>query len=364
MVLSLALVLSLLSGCAVDASKLTYLDETILVSGVTEGDLTVSIRELTALESVSEKAEGLRSNGDVVKFTAVGPTIDTFLAAYGKSRADYTGVRFSATDGFSVIIPKEVFERRDIVLAYMNGSKALDKYNAPLRAIVVGERAMYWARMVDRIDFLTDADATLTNKIVFLDTVLPAMVGEYSEEEGGDIVSTIDLLTKYGGGSLNAGDKIYLKAYDGLKKAEMMDNFLKGFIKYTGEKTPQFCSPELPEGMNMDGIVQLRAAGVTYFSLERASETYSVKEFDGQPGIAFSDINREIGFVSTDAFRFELLDGSVKLAPRNVMASGVFVKTDGRWSFIGPDGFEVTDFAFIEAVDPVMEQPEQEEQGG
>jgi hypothetical protein len=339
---------------------LAYLDEEVTVAGLGDGEIRVSIRDLVGLEAVSEKAEGLRSNGEVVKFTAVGPTLDTFLEAHGRTRSDYTSVRFSSTDGYSVIVPKELLEKRDIVLAYMDGNKALDTFNAPLRVIVVGERAMYWARMVDRIEFLSDDDASLTSRVVFLDTVLPALGGSYSEEEGGDIVSTIDLLGAYGG--LTEDGKVSMRAYDGLKKAETIENFLKGYLKYTGEKTPQFCSPELPEGMNMDGIVLARTGGVVYYSLERASELLPQKEFDGQSGIGTSDIIRDIGFVSTATFRLEAVDGTTRLVSGEDMAAGVFVEKDGSWAFVGPDGLVVENVAVLESADASAEQMEQMEQ--
>ena len=345
----------LLTSCSDDPSKLSYLDEEVVVVGLTDAAFPMKIREFTELEAVSEKAEGLRSNGDIVKFTAVGPNLDTLLAAYGKTRADYSSVRFSARDGFSVIIPKEVFEKREIVFAYMNGNKALDKKNAPLRTIVVGERAMYWARMVDKIEFLTDEDVASTNRIVFLDTILPAMGGVYSEEEGGDVVSTIDMLSKYGGGNLSEGAKVNMVAYDDLKKTELMENFLKGFIKYTGDMTPQFCSPELPQGMNMDGIVSIRTEGVVYYSLERASEKMRVKEFDGMEGFRFSDIIRELGFVSSSSFRFEMLDGTLKLITASEMSEGVFVNKGGKWAFVGPDGMDLTDIVSVESADAMPE---------
>jgi hypothetical protein len=354
---SLAVFMLVLPACAVDPSRLSYLDEKITVAGLSDEEITVSIGELVALESVSEKAEGLRSNGDIVKFTAVGPTLDTFLTQYGKSKTDYTGVRFSSTDGYSVIIPRELLEKREIVLAYMNGTRSLDKQNKPLRVIVIGERAMYWARMVNRIEFLSDADVTLTSKIVFLDTVLPAMGGTYSEEEGGDIVSTIDLLGAYGG--MTEGGKVNMQAYDGLKKTETIENFLKGYLKYTGDMTPQFCSPDLPEGMNMDGIISARTGGVVYYSLARAMEGLPIRDFEGQIGIGATDIIRDVGFVSSDTFRLETVDGTLKLVSAADLAVGIFVEEGGSWSFIGPDGLKVTDIAVVESLDATMESMEQ-----
>jgi hypothetical protein len=213
--------------------------------------------------------------------------------------------------------------------------------------------------MVDRIEFLSDESVSLTSKIVFLDTALPALGGTYSEEEGGDIVSTIDLLSTYG--TLGGGDKVNMQAYDGLKKTETMENFLKGFIKYTGEKTPQFCSPELPEGMNMDGIVMLRAGGVVYYSLTRAAEALPAREFEGNSGLGSSDIIRAVGFVSAETFRIEDVEGTPSFVSASDLATGVFVEKDGTWAFVGPDGLEIANIASIESFDTTAEAMEQAE---
>jgi DMSO/TMAO reductase YedYZ molybdopterin-dependent catalytic subunit len=359
--LLLAVVAALFAGCGgTEPSELKYLDDEVVIAGVADEEFTVTIRDLTEMEAVSEKAEGARSNGDIVKITAVGPTLDTFLAAYGKTKADYTSVRFSSLDGYSVIIPKEVLERREIVLAYMDGNKAFDKgKSAPLRVVVIGERAMYWARMINRIEFMTGDASSYTSKLVFLDTVLPMLVGSYSEEEGGDVVSTIDLLGQYGGLSPASG-KVYMTAYDGLKKNETIENFLKGGIKYTGELTPQFCSPDLPQGMNMDGIVSVSAGETAYYSLARASELLPEKEGGGRTGLSIVDITQEIGFLPANMYQLENADGELQLYTVHDMAQGVFAQgEDGAWGFYGPEDRAFENVVLVEAV--TADPPEQEE---
>jgi hypothetical protein len=323
-----------LGGCGGgDPSQLPYLDDELTISGLGDGDFTVTVSDLTELDMVSKKAEAMRSNGDIVKITAVGPLLTTFLEKYGggKEIADFSAVRFSSRDGYSIAVPKEILEKREVVIAYMDGKKAFPKDIAPLRAVVIGERAMYWAYMMNKIAFETGTADSLTDKVVFLDTALPILKGEYSEEEGGDIVSAIDILSKYGG--MEEGGKVYLSASDGLKKNETIENFLKGYVKYTGDNIPQFCSPELPEGMNMNGVVTLRVGGVAYVSLERGAEVWPGKEAEGMKGVGFSDVVKDQGFDRTGLFQMTDKEGGSFLFTEQEITKGVFSKDGDEWNF-------------------------------
>jgi hypothetical protein len=347
---ALAALVSLTACGQPDPSALSYLDDEITISGIEDEDFTITVRDLTELESVSKKAEATRSNGDIVKTTAVGPTLDTFLAKYGRDKAEFSSVRFTATDGYSIAVPKEILERREVVLAYMDGAEPYPKEVAPLRAIVIGERAMYWARMVNKIEFETGTGEALTNKAVFLETALPALKGEYSEEEGGDIVSTIDLLSKYGG--MAEGEKVFMSAYDGLKKNETIENFLKGYLKYTGDNIPQFCSPDLPEGMNMNGIVTIRTGGTLYVSLERGAAAWEPKSGAGRTGVGFSDIVKDQGFDRNGLFQIEDAAGNVTLCSEHDITKGVFAKEGDVWCFYSEDKDPVIGVLSVEVVRP------------
>jgi hypothetical protein len=343
--------LLLFTACAKpDPSALSYLDDEITVSGLDDEEFTITVRDLTELEGVEKKAEATRSNGDIVKTTAVGPTLDTFLAQYGKDKAEFSSVRFTATDGYSIAVPKEIFERREVVLAYMNGAEPYPKEVAPLRAVVIGERAMYWARMVNEIEFETGTGEALTNKAVFLETALPAMKGEYNEEEGGDIVSTKDLLSKYGG--MTEGGKVFMSAYDGLKKNETTENFLKGYLKYTGENIPQFCSPDLPEGMNMNGVVTIRTGQALYVSLERGAEVWDAKTGAGKTGVGFSDVVKDQGFDRNGVFQMTDADGNVTLYSEHDITKGVFAKDGDAWNFFSDGKDPVIKVLSVEVVTP------------
>jgi hypothetical protein len=232
----------------------------------------------------------------------------------------------------------------------MNGAEPYPKEVAPLRAVVIGERAMYWARMVNRIEFETGTSDALTNKAVFLETALPGLTSEYSEEEGGDIVSAIDLLSKYGG--MTEGGKVFMSAYDGLKKNETIENFLKGYLKYTGDMIPQFCSPDLPEGMNLNGIVTIRTGTTLYVSLQRGSEVWDTKEGAGKTGIGFSDVVKDQGFDRNGLFQMTDAAGDVTLYSEHDIVKGVFAKDGDEWTFYAEGKDPVRNVLSVEVVNP------------
>jgi hypothetical protein len=204
--------------------------------------------------------------------------------------------------------------------------------------------------MVNRIEFETGTGDSLTNKVVFLETALPQLKSEYSDEEGGDIVSTIDLLSKYGG--MTEGGKVFMSAYDGLKKNETIENFLKGYMKYTGDNIPQFCSPDLPEGMNLNGVVTLRTGTTLYVSLQRGSEVWDAREGAGKTGVGFSDVVKDQGFDRNGLFQMTDAAGEVTLYSEHDIVKGVFAKDGDEWLFYAEDKEPVRGVLSVEVIDP------------
>jgi hypothetical protein len=329
-------------------SELAYLDEEITINGVSDEPIILTVSDLLDLESVKEKAEATRSNGDIVKITAVGPLLDTFLEKYGKSQTDFSAVRFYATDGYAIALPKEMLESRNVILAYMDGSYAFDEHSLPLRVVIPGERAMYWARNVNRIDFEAEGESSSTQKVVFLDAALPDLKGEFSEEEGGDIVSTKILTDKYG---IGAGS-LTMSASDGLTKNETLENFLKGYIKYTGEKIPMFCSPDLPEGMNLETIVFIRTGNVLYYSLDQAKTILrEATSSDGKvKGLGITEMMKGNSLEIASSYELTSRDGKTTSFFEHGLVGGVFVKDGDTWNFYADEDTQVKDVIMLEAV--------------
>lgn len=149
-VLTLCLLTLCLAACG-SADISAYADTQILITGLFEEDFYITPAELMELECVSTTATGNTAKAGTVK--AYGPTLETFLAQYGKELGEFRSVRFQASDGYSITIGKASWKKYDVILSVANGSKPLEEYQQPLRLVIPGGDSGNWIRLVTQIDF-------------------------------------------------------------------------------------------------------------------------------------------------------------------------------------------------------------------
>ena len=148
-IIALLLLMLCLTGCAADISA--YADTQILVTGLLEEDFYITPGELAALECVEATAVGQTAKAGTVQ--AYGPTLETFLAQYGRTVDAFKSVRFTASDDYVVTIGKASWEKYDVILSIAQGSKALPDYQQPLRIVIPGGESGNWVRSVIAIEF-------------------------------------------------------------------------------------------------------------------------------------------------------------------------------------------------------------------
>jgi len=313
-----------------------YGDEKIVISGLEDQDFEISVADLTDLEPVTKSAVSNRANGEQVKVKATGPLLDTFLKKYGKSQKDFSLIRFSAKDQYSIAVPADILANRDIILALMNEGEPLAQEDRPVHVIIPGERAMYWVRMLNRIEFATGETAQLCQKIIFLDTAAKNLPQEdYQYYESMDkVIKTRDLIGKYADINDSTVKSVFMAAGDGLKKNESAANFLAGNLKITGADTPRFLSPDLPQGMHVRDLLYVNYGTTAFFSLSQALKVWSGSTGDQSSEIAFTDIVREIGSVNAEKYRFTSADGTrLELAITEMAHASVGLDKDGIVTF-------------------------------
>ena len=140
----------LLTGCGADISA--YGDRQIRVSGLLEEDFYVTPNELSRLKCVSETATGATAKAGTV--TGWGPTLDTFLGSYGREKSEFKCIRFTASDGYEVVLGPVTWDRRTVILSVANGTEPLEEYQQPLRLVIPGGNSGNWARMVTEMVFV------------------------------------------------------------------------------------------------------------------------------------------------------------------------------------------------------------------
>ncbi len=239
----------LLSGCAAPA---TPADEgpdavEITLSGLSE-PAAISVGELKRLPPAAGTAESINSLGEVKDVPYKGAELGDILAKYDLERETLTGLRLVSGDGYGIEIPAAVIQNREIVFAYELYGEPLKEDSLPIRAVVPGERAMYWAKNLVEVVFVRDEPVAPVTNIVFLEdslAELPVLTYEY----GGEADKAVGLAAMLG---LTEDAKVVLLGRDGLVKNEMLELARYAYaIKFTGDGAPLFIAPDLPLGMQV-----------------------------------------------------------------------------------------------------------------
>ena len=148
----LCVVIISLTSCGdkdVDISE--YADFPIEVSRLTEEDFTVTPKELLELECVSRTATGATEKAGTV--SVKGPLLNTFLAQYGKTAADFYKIRFLCADGYKTVLKDDLLTDYEVVLAVQNSNSPLQESMRPLRLLIPEAESSTWAYSVIRIEF-------------------------------------------------------------------------------------------------------------------------------------------------------------------------------------------------------------------
>ncbi len=149
-VLGVLLAALLLAGCAADISA--YQDQEILVTGLTAEDFTITPKELSEMKCTSETAVGQSAKAGTV--TGYGPTLDTFLAHYGRDKSEFKCIRFTAGDGYEVVLGPVSWDKYPVIFSIANGSKPLETHQQPMRLVIPGGSSGNWIRMVTKMEFV------------------------------------------------------------------------------------------------------------------------------------------------------------------------------------------------------------------
>lgn len=140
------------TGCGTDDIDISsYKDAQLILAGVQEEDIVLTVEDLKAMDCKTIKAESTSDKIGEVK--ATGPWLDTVLEEYGCSQADFTKIKFYGADEYDANLYKEYLSEHPIMLAYGLNGQPLDEETAPIRIIIKDSDSAYWVRMVTKIEF-------------------------------------------------------------------------------------------------------------------------------------------------------------------------------------------------------------------
>ncbi|WZL72379.1 molybdopterin-dependent oxidoreductase [Clostridiaceae bacterium 35-E11] len=280
----------------------------ISIVGLESGKEIIPIEKMKETKVVTKEMESITSSGEIKKNRVKGISLEDILQSYGTSQKNYSGIRFIAGDGYSIVVPKEVLEIRDIVLAYEIDDQPLDQQSLPLRVTIPNERAMYWVRNLTKIELLKEEMMTI-NKLFFLETATNLLKHEdYTYYESTDkAIKGMDIIQNCSKDKTYEG--MFFKSVDGLEKKENIEVFQTGYIKVTGKDIPLFLSPELPKGMHIKDILWFSHGSTAYFSIESGGEVFEKRRVDEEEGIALKDIIKETEIQKRDKYLCKGVDG-------------------------------------------------------
>jgi len=151
-VFALVMMMSL-CACGTDEIDVSsYADQTIVLSGLKDKPIEISIAELAALECKTVTTESTSDKIGEVK--ATGVELGVLLANYGYEKADFAKVIFKGADQYDVKLLNDYIVEHDMILAYGIDGEPLDEESAPCRLIIPRSDSAYWIRMINEIDFV------------------------------------------------------------------------------------------------------------------------------------------------------------------------------------------------------------------
>lgn len=151
MALALALALGGCGKADTDAAISEYADAEIVISGLADREFAVTPGELAKLDVVSATGVGQSAKAGTVR--GAGPTLETFLAQYGRSPDEFALARFIASDGYRVTLHEKSLAESEIIMAITSGGGALPQSERPMRLIIPGAESNRWIYAVERIEF-------------------------------------------------------------------------------------------------------------------------------------------------------------------------------------------------------------------
>lgn len=141
-----------MTACGGKPDISSYEDTPIIIKGLADEDFEITPADLLEMDCVSGSDTGDSDKEGTID--GYGPTLDTFLAVYGKERSDFSKVKFIGKDGYKKTIWGEMLKEKEIVLSVANGEEPLKDSETPIRLLIPGADSSYWVYGVNEIEFI------------------------------------------------------------------------------------------------------------------------------------------------------------------------------------------------------------------
>jgi len=237
----------------------------ITFTGLPGGDFKLTGAQLKKDYALSEvDAISINSKGTEKQVHAVGVLLETILQKLGADLMDFNAVTATASDGYTITIPREVLHGRDILIAFETNGEAIDP-----RFVVPGERAMYWVKLLSEIAFEKAMEEVPVTQEIDLGALIEKLKDQAVDYEYKDAqckaIPIALLLEEIGAEELSV---VTLKSADGLTKTEKYEIFAGQLLVVEGTpEAPLYTGPDLPAGMRLKNVESFQVGGTLVMML-------------------------------------------------------------------------------------------------
>lgn len=305
--------------------------EKFAITGLGEDRITVSVEKLKELPAVEKEVVSEDSSGDKNYYKVKGALLSDLVSDLGESPDRINSVRLIAGDGYSIEVPEQIMKNKKIILAYEIDGELLYEKSRPVRAVIPGERSMYWVKNLVEIKVVDLVKTAEVNSLRFLETATAELKKvDYTYYDSTDKAVEISKLVDYM--KLNKDFRtVNLRAFDGFEKKEKDDIFLNGYLKITGDNAPLFISPDIPKGMHVKNLLFIGYGSDVIFSLEEALALVETSSINDKMGIRLSKLVEMSDLSKVDKYKLEAIDGySVEVSAADMEKGIVYFDEKGR----------------------------------
>jgi len=319
-------------GCGneeeVVGSELSY-DGNLTLSGL-EAPITIAYNDIYAMTPVTREVKGISSSGEETVNTVSGVLLSDILSANNIDLSQYNMMRFIAGDGYAIDATSDVFNDKEIILAYEFDGQPLEEKQMPIRIAINDVRSMYYVSNLIEINFSksempesTESETTDAgvDTFVVLETAMSTQESEIytyyeNEDQAVKMKALLDAFVK------SPTENVTFVATDGFEKSETYDVLEQGYIKYTGEDAPLFTAPEFPKGMNVKYILSLDTGDVTFVSMASAIDSLEQRMVDDNTGVGLDILINTLG-IEGDYYTFTAADGYSAEVSKAALSKGI-----------------------------------------
>ncbi len=129
-----------------------YADQTILLIGIDDEPVQLTVADLKAMECETIKTESTSDKIGVVR--ATGPWLDTVLKTYGMKQGEFSKIIITGADEYDTKLDQNYLKENPVMLAFGIDGKPLAEDAVPCRIIIRKSDSAYWVRQVREIEFI------------------------------------------------------------------------------------------------------------------------------------------------------------------------------------------------------------------